>query len=86
MGPEVIARRYAIAMVFLVAVLLAGAVVANTWYTQRALRRADLRWCSLLSISTTNDPPPTTERGRVAQREAKRLAHNFHCPLAGPSQ
>ncbi len=75
------ARRYAVAMVLLVAVLLAGAVVANTWYTQRALHRADLRWCSLLSLSTTNNPPPTTERGRVAQREAKRLAHDFRCPV-----
>lgn len=75
------ARRYAVGMVLLVAALLAGAVVANTWYTQRALHRADLRWCALLSLSATNDPPPTTERGRVAQQEARRLARNFGCPV-----
>ncbi len=75
------ARRYAVAMVVLVAALIAAAMVANTWYTQRALHRADLRWCALLSLSATDDPPPTTERGRVAQREAKRLAHDFRCPV-----
>ncbi len=75
------ATRYAVGIVVVVVVLFVGGLVANTWYTQRALHRADLRWCSLLSLSTTDDPPPTTERGRVAQREAKRLARDFRCPV-----
>ncbi len=74
-------RWYAVAIVAVVAALFVGAVVVNTWYTQRALHRADLRWCALLSLSATDDPPPTTERGRVAQREAKRLARDFRCPV-----
>ena len=80
------ARRYAVAIVLVVAVLFVGGLVVNTWYTQRALHRADLRWCSLLSLSTTNDPPPTTERGRVAQQEARRLARNFGCPADPDAQ
>ena len=74
-------RRYAVAVVILVAALFVVALVVNAWYSQRALHRADLRWCSLLSISTTDNPPPTTERGRVAQQEARRLARDFRCPV-----
>jgi hypothetical protein len=82
----VTARQYAYVIVFLVTALFVGALGLNTWYTQRALHRADLRWCALLSLSTTDDPPPTTERGIVAQREAKRLARNFGCPVDPDAQ
>lgn len=37
-------------------------------------------FCAYIAPQADPDPPPTTERGRLAQKAAVRLSQRLHCP------
>ena len=84
------ARRYAVAIVIVVAALFVGAVVANVAYTRHVAEQADrrqaearhaqdLRWCDLFKAIDPTGKPPTTSRSKAAQKLVRDLATEFGC-------
>lgn len=84
------ARRYAAGMIVTTAIAVVVAVIVNIAYTQHvqdeASRKqaelraeADHRWCELLATLDTNDPPATTPRGLVVQRQLHELRVALGC-------
>lgn len=82
-----IRASWAVLMVLVAALLVAGACVVYTGHTareteerqERARQEADRRWCAVLAVQAAPEPPPTTERGHRLQREAVRLMAALGC-------
>lgn len=68
--------RYALLMVLLAALIVAGASIL---YTGQQQRESDQRWCDLLTTLDTSDPPATTVRGREIQRQIHELRLGLGC-------
>lgn len=58
---------------------LVAVMLANVAYTRHVQQQADRRWCALLATLDTNDPPATTERGRVVQQQLHQLRMDLGC-------
>ena len=67
---------WAIFMVLVTAILVAGAAVL---YTNRAQRESDQRWCALLASLDQPETPATTERGRQIQIQIHQLRRDLGC-------
>lgn len=66
---------YAMLAVMMSTLMLAG---AGIWYTHYSQRQSDRRWCELFTIMS-GGPPATTERGRVIADAMERLRVDLGC-------
>lgn len=79
--------RWAVLMVLVSALLVAGACVLYTGHVQRQAdqrqdherREDDRRWCALLAKLDQPGQPATTERGRAIQRDIHQLRRDLGC-------
>lgn len=79
-----VGRAYAVTVLALSGLALVAVMVVNVAYSKHVQEQADRRWCSLLASLDTNDPPATTERGRVVQRQLHQLRLDLDCISKGP--
>lgn len=67
---------WAIFMVVVFAVLVAGACIV---YTNRTQHESDQRWCALLASLDQPEAPATTPRGQQIQQQVHELRHSLGC-------
>ncbi|MFC9973530.1 hypothetical protein ACFVH6_21815 [Spirillospora sp. NPDC127200] len=82
-----IRATWAVLMVLVSALLVAGACIVYTGHVARETERrqeqerqeADRRWCSLLTRLDQPQTPATTERGAAIQRDIHQLRGDLGC-------